>query len=126
MNEQQLYNYLRTRYLQDLEQVVDQYEAYDCFSEYGRLQIELKCRSKHYDLLLLERDKYDALMATAVARGYAPWYVNSTPSGVYAFDLCKFNLWWTERDFPASTEFGSASKVRKSVTYLPVSQALCL
>jgi len=126
MNETELYNYLKTRYLQDLEQPMDKYEAYDCYSDYGKLQIELKCRSKHYDSLILERDKYDVFMATAVDKGYAPWYVNSTPQGIYAFDLCKLKLWWIERDFPAKTEFDSPGNVRKCVTYLPVTQALQL
>ena len=126
MNETELFEYLKTRYLQDLEQPMDKFEAYDCYSDYGKVQIELKCRSKHYDDLILERDKYDVLMATAADKGYVPWYINSTPKGIYAFDLFKLELWWIDRDLPATTEFDSLGNVSKSVSYLPVSEALKL
>ena len=124
--EEGLYHYLKVRYLQDLKMSSDTYEAHDCKSEYGKLLIELKCRTTHYDELLLEADKYEALIAGAKALGYAPWYVNSTPQGIYAFNLTKITVTWTTRRLPAATQPNALQLVSKKVTYLHIKQALAL
>ena len=125
-NEQELFNYIKGWYLSDLEKSKDQYDSHDCTSTIYRLHIELKCRHTHYDELILERDKYEALTQEAERLGFTPFYVNATPKGIYAFNLLKIELWWIERNFPAKTEFESLGNVRKRVTYLPVSQAVQL
>ncbi|MFI3199763.1 MAG: hypothetical protein QX196_15730 [Methylococcaceae bacterium] len=104
----------------------DTYKRHDCTSAYGNLILELKCRTTHYDELLLEEDKYDALMAGAKLLGYAPWYVNSTPKGIYAFNLTKLTITWTTRQLPAATQPNPLQLISKKVTYLHVTQALAL
>ena len=61
MNEEQLFNYLKKHYIYDLSKCEDQFSSYDCFSTTYRCVIELKCRNKHYDDLMLEKTKYDSL-----------------------------------------------------------------
>lgn len=124
--EAELYEYLKVRYLQDLKMSSDADSTYDCTSEYGKLLIELKCRSTHYDELILERDKYENMSYNALALGYAAWYVNSTPKGVYAFNLAKLNLTWTTRLLPIATRPNKLQVIGKTVAFLHVSQAVAL
>lgn len=124
LTEDGLFSYLKMRYLQDLKMSTHTYEQHDCTSDYGKLVIELKSRTTHYDELLLEADKYEAMITTAKALGYAPWYVNSTPEGIYAFNLTKLTITWTTRQLPAATHPNTLQLVSKKVTYLHVKQAL--
>lgn len=124
--EAELYEYLKTRYLQDLKMSSDTESTYDCTSEYGKLLIELKCRSTHYDELILERDKYESMCYNALALGYAPWYINSTPKGVYAFNLAKLDLFWVTRLLPSATKPNKLQVVGKTVTYLHIKAGLAL
>jgi len=56
-----LFDYIKTRYLEDLEMSSDAFEYIDATSQGYRLIIELKCRQVHYDELILEKDKHDSL-----------------------------------------------------------------
>jgi hypothetical protein len=84
--------------------------------------IELKSRLTHYDTLLLERKKFDFLVTTAKVLNYEPWYINSTPIGVWAFPLNSVvkDLEWVDKWLPTTTEFQDKSKTTKLVTFLPV------
>jgi len=125
-NEQELFNYIKGWYLSDLEKSKDQYDSHDCTSTIYRLHIELKCRHTHYDELILERDKYEALTQEAKRLGFTPFYVNATPKGIYAFNLKKTKVTWTVKKLPAKTEFDSEGQVDKTVTLLPVAEAVQL
>ena len=125
-NEQELFNYIKGWYLSDLEKSKDQYDSHDCTSTIYRLHIELKCRHTHYDELILERDKYEALTLEAERLGFTPFYVNATPKGIYAFNLKKTKVTWTVKKLPAKTEFDSGGQVDKTVALLPVAEAVQL
>ena len=87
MKEIDLFNILKICFMTDLEKSESQYSRFDCFSSKWKMDIELKCRRTHYDELLIEKDKYDALMDRAKKFGTRPFYINSTPQGIYAFNL---------------------------------------
>ena len=125
-NEQELFNYIKGWYLSDLEKSADQFDNHDCTSTLYRLHIELKCRHTHYDNLLIEQEKYDALMQQAERLGFTPFYVNATPKGIYAFNLRKITVTWTVKKLPAKTEFDSEGQVDKTVALLPVAEAVQL
>ena len=125
-NEQELFNYIKGWYLSDLEKSKDQYDSHDCTSTIYRLHIELKCRHTHYEELILERDKYEALTQEAKRLGFTPFYVNATPKGIYAFNLKKTKVTWTVKKLPAKTEFDSGGQVDKTVALLPVAEAVQL
>ena len=125
-NEQELFNYIKGWYLSDLEKSANQYDNHDCTSTLYRLHIELKCRHTHYDNLLIEQDKYDALMQQAERLGFTPFYVNATPKGIYAFNLRKITVKWSVKRLPAKTEFDSQGQVDKTVALLPISEAVQL
>jgi hypothetical protein len=71
--------------------------------------------------------KYRKLITQAAERDLIPYYINSTPQGVFSFDLMDvpepewFNHW-----MPATTEFARSNKVSKLVGYLPIEEAVQL
>ena len=125
-NEQELFNYMKGWYLSDLEKSKDQYDSHDCSSTIYRLHIELKCRHTHYADLIIEKDKYEALVQQAERLGFTPFYVNATPKGIYAFNLRKITVKWTTKKLPAKTEFEDQGVIDKSVALLPVGLAVQL
>ena len=66
------------------------------------MDIELKCRNKHYDDLIIEKDKYDALIRRAKQYETTPFYINSTPQGIYVFNLSKIDehIWEDMKGLP--------------------------
>jgi hypothetical protein len=120
-----LFDYIKTRYLEDLEMSSDAFEYIDATSQGYRLIIELKCRHTHYDELILEKDKHESLVQQEDKLGFTPFYINSTPQGIYAFNLRKIKVNWTTRKLPAST-FNKTIPVDKTVAYLHIDEAVKL
>ena len=75
------------RLFPDLEKFLPTFHNADCFTSEDKLYIELKCRRTHYDELTIEEYKYDRLVNLAMDLDYNPVYINSTPKGVWAFNL---------------------------------------
>lgn len=123
-SESELFSFIKNNYLSDLAESECKMSRYDCYSERHSLDIELKCRKVHYDELLIEKGKYDALLHRALRFNTRPLYINSTPNGVYVFDLKDIEEpeWFTSRQ-PKSTEFSNRQKVNKVIGLLPVSKA---
>ena len=122
MKEQELFDWLKAGHYSDLEKSSNEYDGFDCTSDHYKMFIELKSRLTHYDTLLLERKKFDFLVVTAEVLGYQPWYINSTPLGVWAFPLNSVvkDLEWVDKWLPTTTEFQNKSKTSKLVTFLPL------
>jgi hypothetical protein len=125
MTEQSLFNYIKAKYLEDLEKSEHTYEYIDATSNGYRLTIELKCRNTHYDELILEKDKYESLMQQANALGFTPFYINSTPQGIYAFNLRKITVTWKTKRLPSST-VDNGPAVDKEVALLHIDKAVKL
>ena len=127
MNEEVLFYFLREGFYPDLEKAPGIYDAFDCISIRAGHYIELKCRHTHYPTLLIEEMKYRKLITQAAERDLIPYYINSTPQGVFSFDLMDvaepewFNHW-----MPATTEFSRSNKISKLVGYLPIEEAVQL
>ena len=83
LNEQTLFQLIKERLAPDLQQT-DQFHFSDCFSKDKDLIIELKCRRFHYETLIIEHSKYVKLMSASY---WEVRYINSTPIGIYSFDL---------------------------------------
>lgn len=117
MNEQQLFDLIKSA-IPDLKPT-DQYSYRDAYSPKYDLTIELKCRQKHYDFLLIEKIKYDKLIKHNRVR-----YINSTPIGIFSFDLKRIDEpTWYEYVLPKQTEFYNRNKIPKIVGMLTISQA---
>lgn len=127
MKEQDLFDFLKADLYPDLVKSPGIYDAFDCISEAAGHYIELKCRHTHYPTLLIEEMKYRKLITQAAERDLVPFYINSTPLGVFSFDLMDIaEPEWFSHWMPATTEFSRSNKVSKLVGYLPVEEAVKL
>jgi hypothetical protein len=127
MNEELLFTFLREGLYPDLVKSEGIYDAYDCISRQAGHYIELKCRATHYESLLIEEMKYRKLITQAAERDLVPYYINSTPLGIYSFDLMDLPepVWYVQY-LPATTEFEKIGKVDKLVGYLSIEEAVQL
>jgi hypothetical protein len=125
MTEQGLFDYIKETYLEDLQKSEHTYEYIDATSYGYRLSIELKCRHTHYDELILEKDKYESLMQQANELGFTPFYINSTPKGIYAFNLRIIKVTWTTKRLPSST-VDNGPAIDKEVALLHIDKAVKL
>lgn len=121
MEEQELYNKLKSRLIPDLEFSEKKYSKWDCYTSRYNLHIELKCRNKHYDELLIEKSKYDSLMLldTGVR------YICSTPQGVYSFNIKEMPVpVWIEKSLPATSSFSNRNWIPKLVGFMNISNSI--
>ena len=127
MNEELLFTFLRESLYPDLVKSEGIFDAYDCISLQAGHYIELKCRATHYNTLLIEEMKYRKLITQAAERDLVPYYINSTPAGIFSFDLMDLPepVWYVQY-LPATTEFDRIEKVDKLVGYLPIEEAVQL
>ena len=124
MKEQQLFNALKESFMPDLKKSDDPMARYDCYSIIHNIDIELKCRRKHYDDLLIEKKKYDALLLRALNFGTDPVYINSTPSGVWVFRIAvATEPEWEVKYLRKTTTFTNANQIPKEIAMLPVIDA---
>jgi hypothetical protein len=127
MKEADLFEHLKASHFPDLIKSEGTFDSFDCISDEKKYYIELKCRHTHYPDLLIEESKYNRLVSEAKERELSPWYINSTPEGIYAFDLTRVpQPTWSERWMPATTEFANTSKKIKLVGFLHLDYALSL
>ena len=125
--EQDLFNWLKDNVYIDLQKSDNPISRWDCVSYLNEARIELKCRTAHYPTLLIEKKKYDSLMAIYENDGIVPYYINSTPLGIFSFELLKVTpTWETNWRNPKTTQFSNTSRVPKEVSYLPIKDSVVL
>jgi hypothetical protein len=123
MTENDLFIFLKNNFIFDLQKSKDQFCEYDCFSNYFEFIIELKCRKTHYNDLMLEKLKFDSL----IKHEWKSFYINSTPQGIYLFDVKSLNPNWITDKMPKQTEFDKTYKIDKTYCLLNIKDAfLCL
>jgi hypothetical protein len=122
--EENLFNWLKHNIYPDLVMAKNPTSKWDCYSPSTSHRIELKCRRKHYDKMILERKKYVAMLLECEKHFDIPIYINSTPKGVYLWNLLEINPTW-ETNFrnPATTQFGNTNRIKKEVAYLEILKA---
>ena len=125
-NEQILFEWLKDKVYYDLLTSKNQMSRWDCYSPYYKHRIELKCRRTHYDTLLLEKKKYDAMIAETSKHLDIPMYINSTPEGVYAFNLSQLVPVWEEKRLRETTDFGRYNQINKQVMFINVAESTVL
>lgn len=122
--ETDLFNWLKENVYDDLVKAKNPISKWDCYSPKTGHRIELKCRRKHYDTLLIEKKKYDSMISKCNEHLDTPMYINSTPKGIYGFNL---NLikpnWEINNKNPATTYFKNNYKTEKEVAYLEISKS---
>jgi len=123
IKENNLFEYLRDNYYPDLVKSVNPMSRWDCYSVSSNHRIELKCRDKHYDELMIERKKYDAMMSIVKDSLEVPIYINSTPEGIYRFNLLRQTYKWVTKNIRKTTHFSNGGRVPKEVAFIPVVDA---
>lgn len=127
MKEAELFDYLKDKHFPDLVKSESTFDSFDCVAHNKGLYIELKCRHTHYPELLIEKSKYERLRLEATFNNLDPWYINSTPNGVWGFDLSRVpEPAWEERWMPTTTEFANTSKKTKVVGFIHIDYGLTL
>ena len=122
--EEDLFNWLKENKFPDLVKSKNQMSRWDCYSPETKFRLELKCRKAHYDTLLLEKKKYDAMIEECEKHLDIPLYINSTPQGIFSFNLLKvFPIWEINYLNPATTQFTNTNRIAKEVTYLQIKLA---
>lgn len=115
--EPELFEYLKGNYYPDLEKS-EEFDNWDCISKEHKMFIELKSRKTHYPDLLIEESKYQGLLMAAGIRSLTPWYINSTPEGVWGFNLLTIpQPKWETKWLPITTEFENKHKRSKLVGF---------
>ena len=76
---------------------------------------------------MIEKKKWDYLAEIRARTGARTLYINSTPKGVYEFDLGAINEpEWVLQSLPDKTDFAGSKKISKFVGYLLLKDARCL
>ncbi len=124
--EKDLFEWLNNNHYKTLVNSKNPISRWDCYDIETQQRIELKCRRKHYDTLILEKSKYDALIKESEKNLDIPIYINSTPEGIYLFNLYNVEVKWFTKSLPATTEFKKRIWVKKEITELEISKAIKL
>lgn len=125
-NEERLFDWLKEYVYFDLVKAKNQMSRWDCYSPKFKHRIELKCRRKHYDSLLLEKSKYDAMIFESGKHSDIPMYINSTPEGIYSFDLHQIEPEWIFKSLRATTQFANNKNIVKKVAFLDIEEGIKL
>jgi len=81
----------------------------------------MKCRRTHYPTLLIEKKKWDYLADIRARTGAKTLYINSTPQGIYQFDLGAINEpEWLLKRMADKTDFAGGVQVEKLVGFLDI------
>ena len=123
MKEQDLFDYLVNNYYPDLVKAKSKMSRWDCYSPETTHRIELKCRATHYDTLILEKKKYDAMVLKCNDNLDIPIYINYTPEGIYRFNLFEIKPNWEVKYLKKTTTFTNGNQIPKEIAMLPVIDA---
>ena len=117
MGETELFNRLKDNLVPDLKHN-NEYDTIDASSDEYGMKFELKCRDKHYDTVLIEKSKYDDLVASGRHR-----YVVSTPQGIWSFNFNELPepKWRSQRMIASTNFFRNVDFVNKIVGYVDIS-----
>jgi len=121
--EEDLFKYLNGCCYHDLVKSKKQMSRWDCYSPDAFHRIELKCRSRHYDTLLIERKKFDSIIEKCNDNLDIPMYINSTPNGVFRFNLYIVKPNWEIQYHNKTTHFSNTNKIEKEVAMLEIKDA---
>ena len=72
---------------------------------------------------MIEKPKYEAMLSKCNDHFDIPFYINSTPEGVYRFNLYNVTPEWEIKYYSKTTEFSQRHKVPKEVAFLDVIDA---
>jgi hypothetical protein len=119
LKENDLLELLRKRY-PNIEKIEDEFSTIDCYDASTDIHYELKCRYEHYNELLIEKQKYLALLEKRES-----YYVSSTPKGIWMFHIQEIEEpVWFEKELIHSTYFNKPEMVIKEIGYISTKKGL--
>ena len=124
--EADLFKWLSVSYYKLLVDTSGGYSKSDCYDIATKHRIELKCRAKHYDDLIIEKNKYKHLVDVSKKSGDIPIYINSTPKGIYLFKLNDIKFKWFKKSLPKTTDFKNKKTVKKEISKININQSIKL
>lgn len=124
-NEADLFSQIKLSNYIDLVKSEDKMSRWDCYSAHFNHRIELKCRGRHYDDLLIEKSKYDYMVTQAHENLEVPMYICSTPKSVYCFNLLRIKPKWVIEKHNKTTQFKNTKKIEKLVGNMSVNDKHC-
>ena len=120
--EKKLFQLVKNFYIEDLVDLNEENNSspIDWYSPSLDCWYESKCRKEHYNHLLIEKKKWDALKEKR--QGY---YICSTEEGVFEFDITSITNEpvWEVKYYPATTDFTNKNFIPKLSGMLPKSKA---
>lgn len=125
--EKDLFEWLKQNHFDSLVRSRNKFARWDCYDINSRSRIELKCRRKHWQTILIEKIKYDALIKKANDNLDIPLFIVSTPEGVFCWNLFEIKpKWEVNSRNPASTYWGDNRRVTKEVSYIDINESIKL
>ena len=119
LKENDLLELLRKRY-PNIEKIEDEFSTIDCYDASTDIHYELKCRYEHYNELLIEKQKYLALLEKRES-----YYVSSTPKGIWMFPIQEIEEpVWRIKYLPHHTEFNDTKFIEKEIGYISTKKGL--
>ena len=119
-SEASLFYWLSVNHYESLVKSKNPVSRWDCYDIDTKERIELRCRKKHYSTLILEKGKYDALIKEAKKHNDTPIYINSTPEGIFKFNLLEIKPIWIKKRLPKTTQFQNRQYIEKELTLLNI------
>ena len=121
--ESDLFDWLSKNYYSLLVDTSDNFSKSDCYDIKTKNRIELKCRATHYNELIIEKPKYKYLIKESKKFGDVPIYINSTPKGIFLFELEDLKLKWFEKPLPKTTDFENNNLTNKEVATININKS---
>tara|TARA_R100000742_G_C4268152_1_gene86476 strand:+ start:339 stop:770 length:432 start_codon:yes stop_codon:yes gene_type:complete len=124
-NESDLFNQIKKSNYVDLVQSDNNMSRWDCYSKHSNHRIELKCRTSHYNELLIEKSKYDYMVIKGHENLEIPMYICSTPKGIFCFNLFKIEPKWVVQEHNKTTHFKDNKKIEKIIGHMSINDRYC-
>lgn len=121
--ESDLFEWLSENYYNLLVDTSKNFSKSDCYDIETKNRIELKCRATHYEKLIIEKPKYEYLIKESKKFGDVPIYINSTPKGIYLFNLNDLKLEWFKKPLPKTTEFKNNNYISKEIATININKS---
>jgi hypothetical protein len=121
--ESDLFEWLSENYYNLLVDTSKNFSKSDCYDIETKNRIELKCRATHYEKLIIEKPKYEYLIKESKKFADVPIYINSTPKGIYLFNLNDLKLEWFKKPLPKTTEFKNNNYISKEIATININKS---
>lgn len=120
MDEKKLFQYVKNYFTDIVDlNIENELAPIDWYIPSIFTYVEAKCRYKSLPTYFIQKDKFDELIKVENS-----WYLNSTPNGVYYWNIQNLDPVWYERYMTNTQQFGEQKFVKKLVADLEIKKAI--